>query len=199
MSFATYARFDSQDKLSSKGTCCRQDHTLCLSLRSMNGRRTWWRRLMMRRFSSSVSKACHRIIEHIKTSKLTYIKLSKKDNILEVHLTTKVWSITCSSADGSATFSKGLLNHWAKSSEELKILGNRKFNKAHSSSKLFWNDKHNRITLTSECNIQSHNLAHFTKVSSRQNNHKRGLNDEWIKKRFSRGNSRNQVRTIEHA
>lgn len=35
----------------------RQSHTLCLSLRSTNGRRTWWRRFMISRFSSSESKA----------------------------------------------------------------------------------------------------------------------------------------------
>lgn len=33
-------------------------NTLCFNLRSINGRNTWWRRLMMSRFSSSVSKAC---------------------------------------------------------------------------------------------------------------------------------------------
>jgi hypothetical protein len=39
-------------------TCCIHHNTLCFNLRSINGRNTWWRRLMMSRFSSSVSKAC---------------------------------------------------------------------------------------------------------------------------------------------
>lgn len=66
---------------------------------------------------------------------------SKKSQLKEwINLLVWLLSPTCS-AEVSTTVSKGLLNHWAKSSEELKMLGSKKFKRAHSSSKLFCTDK----------------------------------------------------------
>jgi len=137
------AKLIPQNKYYSQDVDCGLGLTLCLSLRSIKGHRTWWRRLIIRRFSSSVSKACRRFEEQIKTQKLASITADQIVIRWRYSYQQRLKIITCSSADGSATFSKGLLNHWAKSSEELKMLGNKKFSSAHSSSKLFWNDKHN--------------------------------------------------------
>lgn len=42
------------------------------------------------------------------------------------------------SAELSPLLSNGLLNHWEKSSDELKIFGNKKLSSAHNSSRLFY-------------------------------------------------------------
>lgn len=46
-----------------------------------------------------------------------------------------------SSVELSPLLSNGLLNHWEKSSDELKMFGNKKLSNAHSSSRLFCNRK----------------------------------------------------------
>lgn len=43
-----------------------------------------------------------------------------------------------SSGELSPLLWNGLLNHWEKSSDELKMLGNKKLSSAHNSSRLFY-------------------------------------------------------------
>jgi hypothetical protein len=56
-----------------------------------------------------------------------------------------------SSAELSPLLSNGLLNHWEKSSDELNILGNRKFKSAQSSSRLFFKEKRNMLAICHIC------------------------------------------------
>jgi hypothetical protein len=63
-----------------------------------------------------------------------------------------------SSAELSALLSNGLLNHWEKSSDELNILGKRKFKSAQSSSRLFFKEKRNKLVMCHICIIHWHAL-----------------------------------------
>lgn len=116
----------------------------------MNGLKTWWRRLRMSKFSSSVNKTwtkCNAESDNKRKrqasghNKGAGMRWKMRNQVKKGIISVRGKDYTSSSSFASLNEEKGLLNHSAKSADESKIFGSKKFNRVQSSSKLFCSTK----------------------------------------------------------